>query len=121
MKKIFIFLNSNILNKKSNQINMPKIYEYFGLIFFFYSNEHLPIHVHVSKAESEMKFDLVYEVGKLLRIDIKKISGKETLSKNDINDAIELIKTHHEDICRKWTDFFVMGKQISVEKISKKI
>ena len=55
---------------------MPKIYEYFGLIFFFYSNEHLPIHVHVSKAESEMKFDLVYEGGKLSRIDIKKISGK---------------------------------------------
>lgn len=100
---------------------MPKIYEYFGLIFFFYSNEHLPIHVHVSKSESEMKFDLVYEGGKLSRIDIKKISGKEILSKNDINDAIELIKTHHEDICRKWTDFFVMGKQISVEKISKKI
>ena len=23
---------------------MPKIYEYLGLIFFFYSNEHLPIH-----------------------------------------------------------------------------
>jgi hypothetical protein len=35
---------------------MPKIYEYLGLIFFFYSNEHLPI--HVSKAECEMKFDL---------------------------------------------------------------
>ena len=25
---------------------MPKIYEYLGLIFFFYANEHLPIHVH---------------------------------------------------------------------------
>ena len=24
---------------------MPKIYEYFGFIFFFYSNEHEPIHV----------------------------------------------------------------------------
>ncbi|MDE6341047.1 MAG: DUF4160 domain-containing protein, partial [Muribaculaceae bacterium] len=25
---------------------MPKIFEYFGLIFYFYSNEHEPIHVH---------------------------------------------------------------------------
>ena len=26
---------------------MPKIFEYFGFIFYFYSNEHEPIHVHV--------------------------------------------------------------------------
>ena len=29
---------------------MPKIYEYFGFIFFFFSNEHEPIHVHVTKS-----------------------------------------------------------------------
>ena len=28
---------------------MPKIYEYFGFIFLFYSNEHEPIHVHANK------------------------------------------------------------------------
>lgn len=28
---------------------MSKIYEYFGLIFYFWSNEHEPIHVHVTK------------------------------------------------------------------------
>jgi len=37
---------------------MPKLYEYLGLIFFFYSNEHLPIHVHVSFAEFENKIEL---------------------------------------------------------------
>jgi len=26
---------------------MPKIFEYFGFIFYFYSNEHEPIHIHV--------------------------------------------------------------------------
>ena len=26
---------------------MPKIFEYFGFIFYFYSNVHEPIHVHV--------------------------------------------------------------------------
>lgn len=25
---------------------MPKLFEYFGLIILFYSNEHDPIHVH---------------------------------------------------------------------------
>lgn len=30
---------------------MPKIYEYFGFIFFFYSSEYEPIHVHVIKED----------------------------------------------------------------------
>ncbi|MBR3578817.1 MAG: DUF4160 domain-containing protein [Bacteroidales bacterium] len=30
---------------------MPKIFEYFGLIFYFYSNEHEPIHVHVQHGD----------------------------------------------------------------------
>jgi hypothetical protein len=34
---------------------MPKIYEYFGLIFLFYANDHEPIHVHVQYAEFESK------------------------------------------------------------------
>ena len=28
---------------------MPKIFEYFGFIFYFFSNEHEPIHVHVKQ------------------------------------------------------------------------
>ncbi len=31
---------------------MPKIFEYFGFVFFFYSNEHEPIHVHVSRGRT---------------------------------------------------------------------
>ena len=30
---------------------MPKLFEVFGLRFFFYSNEHKPIHVHIRNAE----------------------------------------------------------------------
>ena len=36
---------------------MPKIYEYFGFIFYFYSNEHEPIHVHVKHGDEESIFD----------------------------------------------------------------
>ena len=38
---------------------MPKIYEYLGLIFYFYSNEHEPIHLHVIKAERESIFEII--------------------------------------------------------------
>ena len=33
---------------------MPKIFEYFGFIFYFYSNEHEPIHVHVKYAVQKL-------------------------------------------------------------------
>ena len=38
---------------------MPKIFEYFGFIFYFYSNEHEPIHVHVMHGARESIFDLI--------------------------------------------------------------
>lgn len=38
---------------------MPKIFEYFGFIFFFYSNEHEPIHVHVMHNGCQSIFDLL--------------------------------------------------------------
>jgi|DEB19_MinimDraft_2_1074335.scaffolds.fasta_scaffold18884_1 hypothetical protein len=72
-------------------------------------------------AKLNVKFDLIYEEGILVRIEVKKISGREVLANNEINDAVNLIKTHHQDICRKWTEFFVMGKRINIEKITKKI
>ena len=30
---------------------MPTILEIFGLRFFFYANEHLPIHVHLQNGD----------------------------------------------------------------------
>ena len=38
---------------------MPKIFEYFGFIFLFYSNEHEPIHVHVMKEGHEAIFEII--------------------------------------------------------------
>ena len=41
---------------------MPKIFEYFGFIFYFYSNEHEPIHVHVLHGDKESVFDLGLDI-----------------------------------------------------------
>lgn len=48
---------------------MPKIFEYFGFVFFFYSNEHEPIHVHVVKNDEDSVFDIILENGVLKRLD----------------------------------------------------
>ncbi len=39
--------NNAYICRKQSKRYMPKIFEYFGFIFYFYSNEHEPIHVHV--------------------------------------------------------------------------
>lgn len=37
---------------------MPKLYDYFGLILLFYSNEHEPVHVHGKDNEQECRAEL---------------------------------------------------------------
>lgn len=41
---------------------MPKIYEYFGLIFLIYTrNEHPPIHVHVKKGTKVSVIEIILD------------------------------------------------------------
>ena len=42
---------------------MPKLYEYLGIIIFFYSNEHEPIHVHGRYGEFESKIEIILKNG----------------------------------------------------------
>ena len=37
---------------------MPTILFLFGLRFFFYSDEHLPMHVHVKNADGKAKINI---------------------------------------------------------------
>ena len=96
---------------------MPKIYEYLGLIFFFYSNEHLPIHVHVSLAEFELK----YEKGKIKDIVVQKVKARKPLPVQETKEAIKFIKRYHEEIVEKWTKFFVQNKRVTCEVVNKKL
>ncbi len=52
---------------------MPKIFEYLGIVIFFYSNEHEPIHVHAKKGEFESKAEFNIINGEISEIKIKNI------------------------------------------------
>ena len=60
-------------NKKA--MLMPKIFEYFGFIFYFYSNEHEPIHVHVIHGARESIFDLIMMDGELAELHVREKHG----------------------------------------------
>lgn len=74
---------------------MPTLFIIFGLRFFFYSNEHLPIHIHVKNTDGEAKFEVE---------NVKLISNKG-LKKKDINLAESIIEENKEIIILKWIEY----------------
>jgi len=59
---------------------MPKLYEYFGIIVLFYSNEHEPIHVHGKCQGRESKAELILENGNVVKINYSPVKGRKPLS-----------------------------------------
>ena len=100
---------------------IPKLYEYFGLIFLFYSNEHEPIHIHGKYQEKESKAEIIFENGKFKEIIIKNVLGKEPLDVQNLKKFKRIVELYRDDIVRKWIDFFIYNIEISPEKITKKI
>ncbi len=100
---------------------MPKLYEYFGLVILFYSNEHEPVHVHCKYQEKESKAELIYENGIFKEIIIKNVIGKEPLDNKNLNKFIKIVENYREDIVRKWIDFFIYNVEITSIKINKRI
>ena len=100
---------------------MPKLYEYFGLIFLFYSNEHEPIHVHGKFQDTESKAEIVFENGKFKEIIIKEVLGKKSLDAQNTKKFKKVVELYRDDIIRKWIDFFVYNIDFSPEKITKKL
>ena len=55
---------------------MPKLYEYFGIIVLFYSNEHEPIHVHGQCQGRESKAEIIVENGKVVQLVYSSVKGR---------------------------------------------
>lgn len=100
---------------------MPKIFEYFGFIFLFYSNEHEPIHVHVNKEGCEIVFELIMEGGKLVEIRRRYSNKMPPLNEKDIATAEAFVNRYYKNIIEKWVNFFIYKKRVRSTKITKKI
>ena len=100
---------------------MPKIFEYFGFIFYFFSNEHEPIHVHVKHGVQESIFDLIMMNGILIELHVREKKGAKPLSEKDKRTAEEFIRKYHKNIIDKWVKFFVLKQAVRSTNIKKKI
>ncbi len=72
---------------------VPKVFEKDGFLFFFYSNEHRPIHVHVRRGGGEAVFEV--EFG----IELRESQG---LKLKELAKAEALALEHRELIIQKW-------------------
>jgi len=80
-----------------NLESMPSVFEQDGFRFFFYSNDHTPIHVHVRYAGGEAVFVVAEGV------ELRESSG---LKVRELKRAQELAEEHRAVIVSKWHEFF---------------
>ena len=100
---------------------MPKIYEYLGILIFFYSNEHEPVHVHARYDSRESRAEFVIAQGKIEEIRIKPIKTRLPLTEQKLNDFEDFLEKYGEKIVEKWIDYFILNKQVEFERINTRI
>ena len=84
---------------------MPTIFNFLGLRFMFFSNDHEPVHVHVIKGKGAIKDNAIFQV--VPEITLLENNG---LSKQELRLAEMIIEENSDLIQEKWKTFF--GKQV---------
>ncbi len=100
---------------------MPKLYEYFGLVVLFYSNEHDPVHVHGKYQGRESKAELIIEEGAVVEIRFGPVRGRRPLIGAQLRDFETLTRHFADDIVRKWIDYFVLNRQIPSVTVNRRL
>lgn len=100
---------------------MPKLYEYLGIIIFFYSNEHEPVHVHARYGEFESKAEILLQNGMVKSINLKSVEGKRPLPSAQKKEFKKLVTLLADEIVQSWVNYFVYHKKIITKKIAEKL
>ena len=76
---------------------MPKVFEKDGYRFFFYGNDHQPIHIHVRHGNGEAVFNVegVVELRESQGLKVKELAKAEALATEN-----------RQLIIRAWHDYF---------------
>ncbi len=72
---------------------LPKVFEKDGFSFFFYSNEHRPIHVHVRHGDGEAVFEVE---------DSVELRESQNMKLSELSKAHQLAVENRQLILEKW-------------------
>lgn len=79
---------------------MPELIRLFGLRFFFFSDEHDPIHVHVAKGKGNMGMRAKFT---LFPVELVSNFG---LSASELKIAREVIEENRDLFAQRWNEYF---------------
>ena len=74
---------------------MPTLLNKNGFKFFFYANEHEPMHIHILKGEGFAKVEL-----KTLKV------VQNYLKPKDLKIALKMVQENRDDFIRSWNEWF---------------
>jgi len=75
---------------------MPTIFIKEGFRFFFYSNDHLPKHVHIEKENKTAKFNL----------DPVQLIKSSKFTASELRQMRNLVEDNIEILINKWDEYF---------------
>ncbi len=75
---------------------MPTVIYINGMRFFFYSNDHLPKHIHIEKGESTAKFN----------VDFIELVKSYKFNASELKQIRNLVEENQELLIKKWDEFF---------------
>lgn len=76
---------------------MPTLFEIFGLRFFFFSNEHEPIHVHAENGDGRVKIKVSPEI---------ELVENKGMKPKEVKKVLKIVKMYQSEICDEWTKYF---------------
>ena len=75
---------------------MPTLLNIFGLRFYFYSDEHLPIHVHIENSDGKAKINLVPSI---------ELVENNSIKPKDVKKAMKVIELYKDDFITEWNKY----------------
>lgn len=78
---------------------MPTLFILLGFRFFFWSNEHEPAHVHISKGDAEAKYN----------INSLELVENYGFKKNELRLIESILEENKEIIAERWNEYFKKG------------
>ncbi|MBN2824110.1 MAG: DUF4160 domain-containing protein [Campylobacterales bacterium] len=75
---------------------MPTVLKIEGFRFFFFTNEHLPKHIHIEKGDGYARIEL----------ETSQITDSYNLSSKEIKKLLKIVKEHNDELLRSWNEYF---------------
>ena len=75
---------------------MPTVLRIDGYRFFFFSDEHMPQHIHIEKTDSYVRVVL----------DTLEVTDSYKISKKEIGKLVKLVEENQEELKGAWNEYF---------------